>query len=415
MADPDPTSLLSIDPAELSDEGVRRHVVALHHLIGRAQAAAVAATGVLDGRKVWAGDLARSASAWLVPRTGVMPHEARRDVEIGRALRSMPVVAAAFAAGVLTRVKAGFLVDVRTPELEDIFAEHEAWLVETVAGLTTPQARTFLAGWQQQARLAVGSIDPDGPDPSDAPSAALSLTQTFDGRFVLDGEMDVANGSTMRSILDAEIDHLFNTGVYGKEDGLTPAERRGLAHMQILLRNGRVGIKNGEIRPSIEVVTDLKTLLGLPITDAADLRSRRCETRSGHPVSFQTLARLACEAVCHIVVTDGKGHVLDVGHAFRYATRRQKRALAHQHRGCQFPGCSAPAQWCDAHHITDWSLGGPTDMANLALLCPFHHHRTHADGYRLSTTPDGTLEVQRPDGTRIERCRPDTRRPGLAA
>jgi HNH endonuclease len=37
--------------------------------------------------------------------------------------------------------------------------------------------------------------------------------------------------------------------------------------------------------------------------------------------------------------------------------------------GGVFPGCDRPLAWCEAHHIQHWLDGGPTDLANLALLC----------------------------------------------
>ncbi len=44
---------------------------------------------------------------------------------------------------------------------------------------------------------------------------------------------------------------------------------------------------------------------------------------------------------------------------------------------CQYPGCRAPVSWCDIHHLDPWEHGGPTDLDNLILLCPYHHHLVH--------------------------------------
>ena len=45
--------------------------------------------------------------------------------------------------------------------------------------------------------------------------------------------------------------------------------------------------------------------------------------------------------------------------------------------GCTWPGCTVPAQWCDAHHATPWWRGGRTSLANTALLCGRHHTLAH--------------------------------------
>ena len=54
--------------------------------------------------------------------------------------------------------------------------------------------------------------------------------------------------------------------------------------------------------------------------------------------------------------------------------------------GCTFPGCSRPPSWCDAHHVWHWCDGGPTDLSNLALLCPRHHTIVHQKGYTATVT-----------------------------
>ena len=41
--------------------------------------------------------------------------------------------------------------------------------------------------------------------------------------------------------------------------------------------------------------------------------------------------------------------------------------------GCSFPGCTAPPAWCQAHHITDFSLTHRTSVDDGTLLCGFHH------------------------------------------
>ncbi|MEO7745197.1 MAG: HNH endonuclease signature motif containing protein [Actinomycetota bacterium] len=54
-------------------------------------------------------------------------------------------------------------------------------------------------------------------------------------------------------------------------------------------------------------------------------------------------------------------------------------ALTVRDAGCAFPGCDAPTSRCDAHHITHWADGGPTALANLVLLCRYHHQRVLHD------------------------------------
>ena len=80
-------------------------------------------------------------------------------------------------------------------------------------------------------------------------------------------------------------------------------------------------------------------------------------------------------------------------------------------QGCRFPGCDAPAEWIDAHHLQHWSTGGTTALTNLAGLCANHHGIVHRDRWSLTSTPDGTLTFTRPDATVLTSPPPRYRRP----
>ena len=87
---------------------------------------------------------------------------------------------------------------------------------------------------------------------------------------------------------------------------------------------------------------------------------------------------------------------LEVGRASRVVQTAQRTALAVRDGGCVFPGCSRPLAWCEAHHLRHWLHGGPTDLANLALLCRAHHRAVHEGGWRLVRQADGRLTATPP-------------------
>ena len=329
---------------------------------------------------------------------------------LARDLRHTPVIEAAALAGDLGRDKVHLLVKVRTPELEEIYAEQEAYLVGEVVKLTVRDAAIFLRSWQAQARLVVGWTDDDGdPDPPDAPQAAVELSCTFEGRWVLEGELDAENGAIVSSVLDAEVDEMFRVGVFSADDGLTARQRRGLALVQVIQRKSKETTKHGQMRPSVQITADAKTAAGLMPADAEDAASRVCEIVDVAPISMVTLGRFLCTARIHGLVFGAEGEPLWLGRDVELATRAQRRALRYRDHGCAFPGCSAPPDWCEAHHLVARDDDGPTDLPNLVWLCRFHHHRVHDDGWTMTRAPDGTLEVLRPDGTPPTPCR--ARRP----
>ncbi|HEY6710493.1 MAG TPA: HNH endonuclease signature motif containing protein, partial [Actinomycetota bacterium] len=87
---------------------------------------------------------------------------------------------------------------------------------------------------------------------------------------------------------------------------------------------------------------------------------------------------------------------LEVGRASRVVQSAQRTALAVRDGGCVFPGCARPLAWCEAHHLRHWLHGGPTDLANLALVCRAHHRAVHEEGWRLTRQADGRLTATPP-------------------
>ena len=117
---------------------------------------------------------------------------------------------------------------------------------------------------------------------------------------------------------------------------------------------------------------------------------------NGDPLSIGETRRLACSCGILPAVLDGDSTVLDLGRLKRFFERYQiiaKRITTHT---CQAHGCTVPADWCEAHHgRTPWAQGGTTDLADLDLLCPFHHHRAHDPGYRVDRLPNGDHRFHR--------------------
>ena len=66
---------------------------------------------------------------------------------------------------------------------------------------------------------------------------------------------------------------------------------------------------------------------------------------------------------------------------------------------CRFPGCTAPAEFCDIDHVIPYPLGA-THPSNLACLCRKHHHlKTFWTGdWELRLLPDGAAVWMSPTG-----------------
>ncbi len=99
---------------------------------------------------------------------------------------------------------------------------------------------------------------------------------------------------------------------------------------------------------------------------------------------------LTCDATCEVWF-QRDGEPIGAGRTTRLISRRLRRALEHRHRMCAVPGCGA-TRGLHAHHLRHWEDGGPTELDNLVLLCPYHH-RLHHRGLITITGPADALTV----------------------
>ncbi|WP_235013002.1 DUF222 domain-containing protein [Arthrobacter sp. SLBN-100] len=104
------------------------------------------------------------------------------------------------------------------------------------------------------------------------------------------------------------------------------------------------------------------------------------------PIAAVTLRKIACDADIIPAILGTHGELLDLGRKTRLFTPAQRTALTARDQGCAFPHCTIPAPWCEAHHITYWSQGGPTNLDNGVLLCSGHHHLIHKEQWTITTT-----------------------------
>ncbi len=126
-----------------------------------------------------------------------------------------------------------------------------------------------------------------------------------------------------------------------------------------------------------------------------DVEARAAALHLGPLLSDAERQYLTCDATCEVWF-ERDGRPIGVGRATRTVSRRLRRALEHRDRSCAVPGCGA-TRGLHAHHIRHWEDGGPTELANLVLLCPFHH-RAHHRGDITITGPADNLTVTDSDG-----------------
>lgn len=154
-------------------------------------------------------------------------------------------------------------------------------------------------------------------------------------------------------------------------------QRRAEALMAVIGRAHKAGNSSwSSTKAQIFVTIDLEEL-----QRRAGAGSLLGGLTTGDLVSAETVRRWACDATIIPAVLNSCGEDVNLGRAERYFTPAQIKRLWLRDRHCTYPGCDAPASWCDAHHLIHWLDNGPTDLTNAALLCQRHHTVVHSQRY----------------------------------
>jgi len=241
----------------------------------------------------------------------------------------------------------------------------------------------------------VEHLDPDGSVPAEELTADRRLVElrpqrdgSWRGEFRLTGPL----GAKLMAVLGPLARPRTNTvtGTDGRPveepDVRTYGQRLHDALEDVcdrLLRAGTLPDSGGT--PATVIVT----------IDEANLRSRTgtgSTTSDGSRLSVAAVLELAEQAEIIPAVLNRSGAVLTLGRARRVASRLQTLALVARDRGCSFPACAHPPEYCERHHIRSWLDGGPTDVDNLTLVCRYHHHNFEQRGWTCQLNPDGLPE-----------------------
>jgi hypothetical protein len=345
-----------------------------------------------------AGDYARATTAQLLTQLlRVSPGEAAarvgraRDLGPRRGLSGepldpiVPIAAAAVADGEISSAHVGVIVkclDEIPPSLAyEVSPVAEGMLVEAARHEDPAQLR-------KTAALLLARIDPDGAEPRDDEierRREFGLQKHRDGSATPTGRFTAEVTAMWEAVFDSLAAPQSSSD--GGADTRTGGQRRHDAAAEVLQRVLRSGTlpETGGVPVTVLIRTSL-----------ADLRDRSgvAVTAGGAAISIGTMLDMSGEATLLSVVCSDTGGVLSYGRERRLASRGQRLALAARDGGCAFPGCDRPAAWTEVHHIKDWLYGGCTDIANMCLLCRYHHRHFAAAGWEVFIS--GALPWWRP-------------------
>jgi hypothetical protein len=292
---------------------------------------------------------------------------AQGSVVLARKLDVLPEIAAAFGAGEISRQHVEPIAQAHTPEraamIENLDLEFANF-----ARLATP------AQVREEVQRIVDAFDGDGGAANDERQHALNKVtlSPVGGRGILNGSLDAELSRLVMCAFDAEMYALKLKG-----DTRTTPQRRAEA-LESICRRTLAHHDDGTTRrrghPHMIFVRDVNELDNEHPDLVATIRG---EATMFGKLSATTLERLCCDAKICRVLTDGPSQILDVGRTTRNVPTAIWNALVVRDRHCTAPGCDRSPEYCEAHHIWFWELGGPTNLENLRLLCWYHHKELH--------------------------------------
>ncbi len=363
-------ALCAADPSTLADG---ESLVALQRELERLTAVLTRATATFDAGGSWASDGARSSAAWLTARCGLPRATARRRVRLGRDLRHMAVVEAAWLTGDIGQAQVAQLAEARTEVTAESFARDEEMLVGQARDLPYRHFSRALAYWSQHA-------DPDGAEDAAAAqhqARRLHLSCAFDGAWFLDGVLDPISGEIVSRALKAIEEDFFaadwaearsrvGEGVCAADLARSPAQRRADALVEMARRAMALPPGARLPEPLFTVLVGYETFAG-----------RMCELANGRVVTPGSLVPWLDEAWAERVVFDGPDRVTNVSVRRRLFTGATRRSVEVRDRECFHPLCDATVDDCQVDHVEPWSVGGLTVDTNGRLACAFHNRLRH--------------------------------------
>ncbi len=233
------------------------------------------------------------------------------------------------------------------------------------------------------ARRLHAVLDPDGTLDEDKPERReLVFRRDVGGMDYVRGRLDAEASATVQAALGAFAQpQLAQDDV---PDTRSRSRRMTDALVELCdrtLADGSLPTVGGE-KPQVTVTIALDDLRG----QRSDERLKRSGTGmlgTRAAITAEAARRIACDAAVIPIIFGSASEPLDIGRASRTIPTGIRRAVVARDIGCVHPGCTAPAVWCQTHHVEDRADGGPTSLNNLVLLCPRHHWTVYHEGWRI--------------------------------
>ncbi len=330
-----------------------------------------------DERAGWLKWGFTNCAEWLHWRCDLGMSAAREKVRVAHALKTLPLIAAAFAGGELSYSKVRPLTRAARADNEDVLL---AFALKTTASRVEERCR----------ELRCGTVDSVSEANRAHTGPSLRVHRDAEkGMMTITVELPLETGELLEKALDRARDTTASQTPEFADECWSVQQADAL----VVIANAYL-FGNGD--------TAACTSDNYQVTVHVD-RSALATGDGRSSLPIESVKRLCCDGDAVVIVENEDGEPLSVGRKTRTVPTAIKRALQSRDKGCVFPGCHY-TRFVDAHHIRHWSAGGETNLDNLLLLCSRHHRLVHEGGFRIERDYRDRWFFKRPDGRAIPHC-----------
>lgn len=365
---------------DLSTEELGARIVGLAGRLAAATCRWLQLVAEFDHRDGCASWGLASTAAWLAHTCALSRRTAFEHVRVARALAAHPALVTAMASGTLSYSQVRAITRAVRPGDTTTVDD----LTQAARHCSIGQLETLVRGLR-----TCESDEEFTPDEKDYVRCAW----TSDSRWRMNARLAPEQGALVESVIAT----LVRTEGLTRSEALVrmaevtlaavndtekpPRPLRGEEHAAIVVHVDAADIPAPPTAPPTETAppTDTATDTVGAAEAPAKLSVPAGRLAEGPGLRWAVIERLLCHGRIRAAVHDSEGNIQHLDRSHRTVPQRLFRALLHRDHGqCTYPGCTSHGR-LQAHHVLHWLWGGPTDLANLVLLCE-RHHRGHHDG-----------------------------------
>lgn len=288
----------------------------------------------------WMASGARSCAQWLVDELDVDVVTAREWLRVSRKLATLPLTAAALAAGELSYSKVRALTRVASPENEES-------LLPIARSVSAADLLEALAKWLTKNET------PEQRDRRERAATGLWVRKEADGMRVISMRTKATTAAMVMSAVDAGL-----MKSVAKDTSDASAEFPTIAQQRADIMVGL--ITNGGANVVSETITHV--------------RGDGCSMDDGTPIADHEVARLLPESFIRLLIHDAERRPVNVSMRRRYPTVRQERFVKERDRVCV--DCGAEVLLTHDHE-PEYNVTKHTQVDELVLRCWPCHRKRH--------------------------------------